>query len=432
MNTFKPLNRKFRKMSIAERLQALFDAGYLTEQELHAWQQEQTLLPTPAANHMIENVIGRFALPEGIAVNFPVNGKLYQVPVVVEEPSVVAALSYAALLAEKSGGFRASADAPVLTGQIQLVSLANIDRAQASIEADQTEILAAANAVIPNMVARGGGARAISCHRHHGVHSDTAMLVVHLAIDTRDAMGANQVNTVCEAVAPRLEALTGGTAVLKILSNLADQALARAQVTYPCAQLTTREYSGEVVRDRMILASDLALADAYRATTHNKGIMNGIDAVALATGNDWRSIEAAAHAFAARSGRYQALSCWTRDENGDLRGQIELPLKVGTVGGSLQTNPAVMANLALLKVQSAPELAALMAAVGLAQNFAALRALATSGIQQGHMTLHARSVALAAQAPAHLFDEVVRQLVAGGEIKVHRAQAIISALKAKS
>ena len=422
------LNRQFRKLSIQERIDALLEAGYLDEAEHAVWSQERQLLSTAAANRMIENVIGRFALPEGVAINFPVNNTLYQIPLVVEEPSIVAALSFAALLAEKGGGFQASTDEPILIGQVQLVGLNKIDYAQKQIEQQREKILACVNDCMPRMLARGGGARELSSHSIQGEVSGEKMLIVHIHIDTRDAMGANLVNTACETVAPLLETITGGRAVLKILSNLADRALARASVKFSPQLLGSKNWPGEMVRDRIVLANDFALADPYRATTHNKGIMNGIDAVALATGNDWRSIEAAAHAYAARSGQYRALTQWRVDSNGDLVGEIELPIKVGIIGGSLQTNPAVASNQKLLGVCSAVELAGLMAAVGLAQNFAALRALASSGIQQGHMTLHARSVALAANTPEHLFDIVVKRLVEEGDIKVWKAEAIIKEL----
>ncbi|WP_026337512.1 hydroxymethylglutaryl-CoA reductase, degradative [Teredinibacter turnerae] len=432
MSNRKTLHRKFRKLSVQERLQALFDAGYFDRETHQFWQDGGTVLQESAADRMIENVVGRFAFPQGIAVNFPLNGQVYQVPLVLEEPSVVAALSFAALLAEKNGGFTAAASSPILIGQVQLTGLDDPLAAEQMLRAAQESIARAAQQAMPNMVARGGGLRDISFHHHDGEHSGRAMLVVHLHIDTQDAMGANMVNSVCEAVAPLLEAVCGGEAVLKILSNLADEALAQAEVTLPCSLLAAPGWSGEQVRDRIILASDLALADPYRATTHNKGIMNGVDALALATGNDWRSIEAAAHAFAARSGQYRALSRWTKTENGDLQGELTMPIKVGTVGGSLQTNPAVLANLKLLGISRAQELASLMAAVGLAQNFAALRALASNGIQQGHMTLHARSVALAANAPSDIFDDVVKQLVASGDIKIETAQQIIQQLQTGS
>ncbi|WP_045826198.1 hydroxymethylglutaryl-CoA reductase, degradative [Teredinibacter turnerae] len=432
MSNRKTLHRKFRKLSVQERLQALFDAGYFDRETHQFWQDGGTVLQESAADRMIENVVGRFAFPQGIAANFPLNGQIYQVPLVVEEPSVVAALSFAALLAEKNGGFTAAASSPILIGQVQLTGLDDPLAAEQMLRAAQESIARAAQQAMPNMVARGGGLRDISFHHHDGEHSGRSMLVVHLHIDTQDAMGANMVNSVCEAVAPLLEAVCGGEAVLKILSNLADEALAQAEVTLPCSLLAAPGWSGEQVRDRIILASDLALADPYRATTHNKGIMNGVDALALATGNDWRSIEAAAHAFAARSGQYRALSRWTKTEYGDLQGELTMPIKVGTVGGSLQTNPAVLANLKLLGISRAQELASLMAAVGLAQNFAALRALASNGIQQGHMTLHARSVALAANAPSDIFDEVVKQLVASGDIKIETAQQIIQQLQTGS
>jgi hydroxymethylglutaryl-CoA reductase len=257
------------------------------------------------------------------------------------------------------------------------------------------------------------------------------MLVVHLLVDTRDAMGANLVNGMCEGVASLVESITEGKVFLRILSNLADRALARAEVTLPPAALAGKGFSGERVRDGIIIASDFAYADPYRAATHNKGIMNGIDAVALATGNDWRAIEAGAHAYAARLGRYSSLSRWWQDRDGNLRGQLELPLKVGIVGGPLESNPGVAMNLRILGVKTAQELAEVMAAVGLAQNFAALRALATEGIQTGHMTLHARSVVKAAGTPADLFDEALERLLRDGEIKVWKAQEIVEQLKAE-
>ena len=422
------VDRKFRKLSVANRLKALHSAGLFDDADLAAWREGVHELRLEQAERMVENVVGRFCLPQGLAVNFPLNGRYYQVPMVVEEPSVIAALSFAALLADKAGGFRAQASEPRISGQVQLLGIPDMDAATRAIRDNDAAILAAANASMPRMVARGGGAQALHFTQVRGQNSGEKMLVVDISINTCDAMGANQVNSVCEAIAPMLEQLTGGWALLKILSNLADEAIATAEVTLTCAVLASADISGEAMRDRIVIANDLALADPKRAATHNKGIMNGIDAVALATGNDWRSIEAAAHAYAAREGQYRALTDWRVGPEGLLQGRIRLPLKVGTVGGSLLGNPAVAPNLKLLGLTSATELAALLAAVGLAQNFAALRALCSVGIQQGHMRMHARSVALAAKVPDALFERVVNQMVADNDIKVTRAQELMRVL----
>lgn len=294
------IHRKFRKLSVEQRIQALLDAGHINEQDAEAWRLGRQQLYIDTADRMIENVLGVVGLPQGLAINFPVNGKSYAVPMVVEEPSVVAALSYAGLLAEKSGGFHASLSSTQLYGQIQLINIADADSALLKLRQQQDAIIAAANAVVPNMVQRGGGVNDIAVYTLTGAVSGAPMVIVNVSMDTQDAMGANAVNTVCEALAPMLEAISGGQALLQILSNLADQAIAVAQVHFQCAQLATKHHTGEEVRDRIVLANDFACADPYRATTHNKGIMNGIDPVAIATGNDWRSIEAAAHASTLR------------------------------------------------------------------------------------------------------------------------------------
>lgn len=424
----KRVNRKFRKLSIEARIAALLDAGVLSKDDAESLLAEKQLLGRERGDRMIENVLGSFSLPQGVAINFPLNDQLYTVPLVVEEPSVVAALSYAGLLSEKSGGFYAEAQAPILIGQIQVIHVIDINQAERSIAEQAPVLLEQANSLMPAMLKRGGGAQSISTHHIEGMHSKHPMLIVHIAVNTCDAMGANLVNSVCEALAPKIEALTGGQVLLKILSNLADQALATARVRFSPGQLATKDIDGVTLRDRIILANDFALADPYRATTHNKGIMNGIDALALATGNDWRSIEAAAHAYAARSGQYRALTQWYEDEEGYLAGELIMPMKVGTVGGSLETNPAVPINQRILGKPNAQELAGLMVAVGLAQNFAALRALVSGGIQKGHMTLHARSVALTADAPAEIFDQVVKCMVDENVIKVWRAKELIDEL----
>ncbi len=416
----------FYKMSVAERVRAVRDRGLLSDTDFDKLSAGQTTLDLQTADKMIENVIGVLGMPIGLGLNFLINGKDYVVPMAVEESSIVAAISATAKLARESGGFAASSTAPILIGQIQVLEVPDLPRARTAVLDQKREILDLANSFHPRMVARGGGAVDLELHSYPLRSTPGEMLVVHLLVDTRDAMGANLVNGMCEGVASLIEQLTEGKVFLRILSNLADRALARAEVTLPVAQLAGRGYAGERVRDGVIIAADFAHADPYRAATHNKGVMNGVDAVALATGNDWRAIEAGAHAYAARHGRYGSLTEWWKDEAGNLRGRIEMPMKVGIVGGPLETNPGVAMNLRLLGVESATELAEVMAAVGLAQNFAALRALATDGIQAGHMTLHARSVVKAAGAPAEMFNEVLERVLQSGEIKLWKAQEILA------
>jgi hydroxymethylglutaryl-CoA reductase len=421
----------FFKMSIGERIAALHHRGLISDDDVRALNAGEHTLRLPIADKMIENVIGVFGLPLGVALNFLINGRDYVVPLVVEEPSIVAGLSGAARIARLGGGYEATSTDPILIGQVQAVNIDDVDRARRALLDRKVEILALANSLHPKMQARGGGALDIEVFHHHAPEDGREMLVLHLLVDTRDAMGANLVNTMCEGIASLVETITGGKVFLRILSNLTDRAISRASVRIPARNLEGKGFTGEEVRDGIILANDLALVDPYRAATHNKGIMNGVDAVAIATGNDWRAIEAAAHAYAARSGRYRGLTRWYRNEAGDLVGEIEIPMKVGTVGGSLETNPSVRINHRLLGSPNAPELAAIMATVGLAQNFAALRALSTDGIQQNHMTLHARSVASAANVPEALFDTVVEALIESGEIKVWKAQEIMANLARK-
>jgi len=343
------------------------------------------------ADSMIENVVGVFGLPLGIAANFVVNGKDVLVPMAIEEASVVAGASNMAKLVRESGGFRADADPSHMIGQIQLVDLADPSAAERALLAAEAEILTAGDAANPRLVELGGGARELVVRRLE--HSPSAsMLVVHLIYDTVDSMGANSINTVLERVAPLIEAISGGRAHLRILSNLADRRLARASCGIPPLQLASEHYDGGQVRDGIIEAGAFAAADPYRAATHNKGIMNGVDAVVIATGNDWRAVEAGAHAYAARRGRYEPLSRWSTDDQGQLVGEIELPMALGTVGGATRSHPVAQACLELMQVRSARELAGIVAAVGLAQNLAALRALATEGIQRGHMELHGRQL----------------------------------------
>ncbi|HEX7046668.1 MAG TPA: hydroxymethylglutaryl-CoA reductase, degradative [Gammaproteobacteria bacterium] len=422
----------FYKLSVPERVRIMRERGLLSNEDYLALSSGQHTLDVDSADKMIENVIGVMGLPVGLALNFLVNGKDYVVPLVVEEPSIVAALSSAAKTIRNAGGFETSSTDPILIGQVQVVEVPHIAKAQAAILQRKDEILNLANSLHPKMVARGGGAKDLEVHVHPSEYTKSDMLVVHLLVDTRDAMGANLVNTMCEGVASLVENITGGKVFLRILSNLADRSLARARCVIPPAALAKGGFDGEQVRDGIIIANEFAVVDPYRAVTHNKGVMNGIDAVALATGNDWRAIEASCHAWAARSGRYSSLTRWYKDDAGNLVGELELPLKVGIVGGSLQSNPTVAMNHRLVGVQSATELAELMAAAGLAQNFSAIRALSTEGIQQGHMTLHARSVAATAGAAAEIFDTVVDRLIESGEIKVWKAREIIAEVSRQS
>lgn len=415
----------FFRMSITERIAALNASGLLNQEDVRQLATANHQLQLNAADKMIENVVGVFGLPMGVALNFLINNRDYAIPLVVEEPSIVAGLSGAARMARLAGGYTTSCTDPILIGQVQAVLKSDPEPAMQALMENKDAILSLANSLHPKMVARGGGAKDIEVFHHRAEQDGRDMVVLHLLVDTRDAMGANIVNSMCEGVASLVETITNGQVFLRILSNLTDRAIARANVRIPTTNLAGKGYTGEQVRDGIILANDLALADPYRATTHNKGIMNGVDAVALATGNDWRAIEAAAHAYAARDGRYKALTKWYKNQAGDLVGELEIPMKVGTVGGSLELNPSVRINHRLLGSPNATELAGLMSAVGLAQNFAALRALSTNGIQQNHMNLHARSVAGTAGVPEEYFETVVENLIESGEIKVWKAQEIV-------
>ena len=422
----------FYKLSVSQRVREVRARGLIDERDYLTLVRGDHTLKVKTADKMIENVIGVMGLPVGLGLNFLINDKEYVIPLVVEEPSIVAALSAAAKIVRSNGGFSVSSTEPILIGQVQVVGVREMARARAELQKRRQEILNLANSLHPKMVARGGGAKDIEVHTHPSPGSGGDMLVIHLLVDTCDAMGANLVNTMCEGVASLVETITGGKVFLRILSNLTDRALVTAECVISCDYLAGKGFDGEQVRDGIIVASEFAVVDPYRAATHNKGIMNGVDAVALATGNDWRALEAAAHAHAARGGHYSSLSRWSKNDNGDLVGWMEIPMKVGTVGGPLQSNPTVALNHRLLQVKSARDLAEVMGAVGLGQNFAALRALATEGIQHGHMTLHARSVASAASAPAEIFDTVVERLIESGDIKVWKAYEIIVELNQHS
>ncbi len=418
----------FYKHSTDERLATVADVAGLTDEE-QAILRGAAGLDIETADHMIENVAGLHSLPVGIATNFLINGRDVLVPMVIEEPSVVAGASFAARLARAGGGFSTSSTPPEMIGQMQVLDVPNPHIARFELLARKDRLLDLANQTDPVVVSLHGGARDVEA-RVIEESPVGPMLVVHLIYDTRDAMGANTVNTAAEALAPLVEEITGGRVLLRILSNLANRRLARAWCVVPADTLTFesdgRTFEGHQVVDRIVEAYALAAADPYRAATHNKGIMNGVDAVVLATGNDWRAIEAGAHAYAARSGRYTSLSQWEKTPDGDLVGTLEMPMAVGTVGGATRVHPLPKVVLKILGVQTARELAEIIVAVGLAQNLAALRALATEGIQRGHMSLHARQIAIAAGATGDEIERVAAQLVRERTIRLDRAQEILS------
>lgn len=420
---------KFYQYSITDRLRILFEKKIISQEDYLNLLNQENVLSNEQADKMIENVVGVFGLPIGLGLNMLVNQKEYLIPMVVEEPSIVAAVSSAAKLVHQAGGFTSQSNDPLLIGQVQIVDLVNPGRAKNAILQNKEEIINLANSMHPRMQARGGGVRDIEVRILPRPSREKDMIIVHLLVDTRDAMGANIVNSMCEGVASLLEKISGGRVFLRILSNLTDRSLVHTHCTIPVDLLKGKGFSGEEVRDGIILANEFASIDPYRATTHNKGIMNGIDPVAIATGNDWRAIEAAAHAYAARGGTYTALTHYYKNDQGDLVANLEIPLKVGTVGGPLESNPSVKILHRIIGVTSAKELAEIMGAVGLAQNLAALRALVTEGIQRGHMMLHARSVASAAGASADIFETVVEKLIDNGNIKVWKAKEIVDSIR---
>ena len=413
---------KFRDLSPADRLAVVGDKAGLSQADRDALRG--AALPLNLADGMIENVVGTFEIPLGVATNFTINGRDYLIPMAVEEPSVVAAASYMARIARGCGGFETSSTAPIMRAQVQILGLSDPHGARARLLSGRDEIVAAANEKDWVLNRLGGGCRDIEVQ----VFEDTGvgpMVVLHLLVDVRDAMGANTVNTMAETVAPMIERMSGGTVRLRILSNLADLRLARARVRLTPEALATKEFTGEIMAAGIVEACALAIVDPYRAATHNKGIMNGIDPVVVATGNDWRAIEAGAHAWAARSGRYTSLSRWEIDTAGALVGTLEMPMALGLVGGATKTHPAARATLKLLGVNTAQELAEVTVAVGLAQNMAALRALATEGIQRGHMALHARNIAILAGAVGGDIEKVARELATNHDVRVDRAKEIL-------
>jgi hydroxymethylglutaryl-CoA reductase len=407
----------FFRRSIDERRDFLREFCDLNDEEMDLFNSP---LDPVQADRMIENVIGTISIPIGIATNFRINDKDYLIPMAIEEPSVVAAASNAAKMARDSGGFYTSSTDPIMIGQIQCICT-DPHAGRFEILRNKDRIVKLANEEDPILVELGGGAVDVECRVIETLTG--RMVIVHLLVDTRDAMGANTVNTMVEAVAPLIEEITGGSVLLRIISNLADRRLVMAKAIFK-----TESIGGEEVVDRIIQAYSFAASDVYRATTHNKGIMNGISPIALATGNDFRAIESGAHAYAARYGRYEPLSAWEKNDDGDLVGTIELPIAVGIVGGAT-ANPITRTVIKILGVESARELGEVMSAVGLAQNFAAMRALATEGIQKGHMRLHARNIAIAAGANGDEIDRIAEKMVENGKIRVDVAKGYLSGLK---
>ncbi len=413
----------FHKLGFKERLRKAAELTGLDEEDVNTLTREGSL-PLEIADRMIENVIGTMPLPLGIATNFLINGRDYLVPMAIEEPSVVAAASNAAKMCRAGGGLKALSTDSLMIAQIQLVKVPSPHAAKYVILERKDEIKELANSTNPILVKLGGGVRDVEVRILESPLGP--MVITHLIVDVKDAMGANTVNTMAEAVAPLLEKWTGGKVYLRILSNLADRRLVRAWTRVPKDVV-----GGEDVVDGIIYAWAFAAADPYRAATHNKGIMNGIVAVALATGQDTRAIEAGAHAYAARDGRYSPLSVWEKDGNGDLVGYLELPLAVGTIGGAVRVHPVAKISLKILGVKTAKELAEVMGAVGLAQNLAALRALATEGIQKGHMKLHARQIAITAGAVGDEVDKVVEEMLKRGVIRLDVAKEILESIRSK-
>jgi len=411
----------FYKLPMAERLRVVKEFANLTDDEALSLAGLGGLDPS-IPDRMVENAVGSFQMPLGIAVNFTINGRDYLIPMAIEEPSVVAAASNAARMARDTGGFSASSTPSVMIGQVQVARVGDPAKAREVLVERKDEILALANMQDPLLVDMGGGAKDLDVRVIDTKHGPN--VVLHLHVDVKDAMGANAVNTMAEAIAPLVEDATGGKVLLRILSNLASLRLARASATW-----SKEAIGGEDVVDGIVEAYLFAEADPYRCATHNKGIMNGIDSVVIATGNDWRAIEAGAHAYAARTGEYKPLTKFEKTKDGDLTGSIELPMAVGLVGGATKVHPTARACIKLLGVKKASELAEIVAAVGLAQNMAALRALATVGIQKGHMTLHAKNIVASVGCPPELADEVVQIIVAEKKIRMDRAKEVIEELR---
>lgn len=416
----------FYKLPYAERRAAAAEALGVSVEALDKALAQGGLAPEKAEK-TIENVIGTYSLPFALTLNMQINGKDYLAPMVVEEPSVVAAASNAARIIRLGGGFHAEADEPIMISQVQLDDVPDAEAALSAIEANKQSLLEMANEAVPGLVRRGGGARDIE-PRDLG----DGMFVVHFLVDCRDAMGANLVNTVAEACADRIAELTGGTVGLRILSNLSDRRNVRIRAHIPVEELAFDGHSGELVRDGIVRASRFAEKDPYRASTHNKGIMNGVDSVVVATGNDWRAVEAGAHAYAARNGKYEPLCVWRCASDGALVGELEMPLALGIVGGPTRVHGGAQLGLKVANIESAQELAMVIACVGMASNLAALRALATVGIQKGHMALHARSVAIAAGAQDDEVELVAKEIHGAGDVTLAAATTSLQRLRGRA
>jgi hydroxymethylglutaryl-CoA reductase len=408
----------FYKLTPKERIRFVGEFAHLDKAELDIL-AASSALEIDTANRMIENVVGVMPVPFGIAMNFLINGKDRLIPMAIEEPSVVAGASHAAKMARSKGGFRTSSTRPVMVGQIQAVGCHDPEKAQASVLASTEEILRKANDQDPILVSKGGGAIGLEAKVIQTIVG--SMVIAELLVDCGDAMGANAVNTMAEAVAPLIERITGCRVYLRILSNLADRRLAQARVT-----IAKEDVGGPEVVNGIVNAYAFAAADPYRCATHNKGVMNGVTAVVLATGNDTRAIEAGAHAYASRSGQYSPLTRWSKDPNGDLVGEIELPMAVGLIGGATAVHPIAKIAVKILGVKSARELAEIIAAVGLCQNLAALRALAAEGIQRGHMRLHARNLAATAGATGDLVNKIAERMIEEKKIRIDRAKELLA------
>ena len=407
----------FYKLSVEERLDEVVKFANLDKDDIENIKNTDAL-DISKADNMVENVIGRFTLPMGVALNFKINDKDYIIPMVSEEASVIAAASNAAKLARSSGGFYTSNTGSIMIAQIQIVGVKDVNYTRMVIYENKEKILKICNDKDPVLVKFGGGALDIDVRVIESNFEN--MVILHLKVNTLDAMGANAVNTMAEAVAPFIETITGGTVYLRILSNLAIERLVRART-----KIKKEELGGEEVVDKIILAYTFAEADPFRATTHNKGIMNGISAVVLATGNDTRAIEAGAHAYASITGSYKPLTKWEKDNNGDLVGTIELPLALGLVGGATKIHPTAKTVVKILGIKSATELGEIVASVGLAQNLAAIKALATEGIQRGHMSLHAKNIASVAGAKGEELDRIVKKMIEDKNINLEYAKSLL-------
>ncbi|GAA0430633.1 hydroxymethylglutaryl-CoA reductase, degradative [Lentibacillus halophilus] len=416
----------FYNMTVEDRRELLSNMNIFTEEDT-AYLFSNEPLPTTTADNMIENVVGTFPLPMGLGLNFLINGKEYAVPMAIEEASVVASASHIAKIVRNAGGFKTKANNRIMIGQIQVVGCEDVQTAKETIVNEKNRLIDEANAAYPSLVNRGGGAEDVNVRilNEDAGSKYSQMLILHIYINTCDAMGANIINTMVESLAPTVENLTGGKVYLRILSNYPDRCLAKARCVIPPELLATEKFSGQNVRDGIIHAYEFAASDPYRAVTHNKGIMNGIDPVVIATGNDWRAVEAGAHAYAARDGHYGSMTTWSVDDEGNLIGELELPMAIGTVGGSTHVHPVSRIAHKLLNVDSAQELAQVVVAVGLAQNLGALKALATDGIQKGHMALHSRSVAITAGATGEMIDVISRRLIEENEIRVGKAKELV-------